>query len=84
MDTALINKKRCFGHTKHRFFIEKSIHSCYTDFNMSGGDFMLSFESDYTEGAHGKILERLLETNMEQLSGYGKDKYSDSAKEKIK
>lgn len=45
---------------------------------------MLSFESDYTEGAHEKILQRLLETNREQLSGYGNDKYNASAKEKIK
>ncbi len=45
---------------------------------------MLSFESDYTEGAHIKILERFMETNFEQLSGYGHDRYSDSAKEKIK
>ena len=45
---------------------------------------MLSFESDYTEGAHEKILQRLIETNMEQLSGYGNDKYNESAKEKIK
>lgn len=45
---------------------------------------MLSFESDYTEGAHIKILERFIETNYEQLSGYGKDKYCESAKEKIK
>lgn len=45
---------------------------------------MLSFESDYTEGAHARILERLLETNYEQLPGYGKDKYCDIAKEKIK
>ena len=30
---------------------------------------MLSFESDYTEGAHEKILEKLLETNREKLSG---------------
>lgn len=45
---------------------------------------MLSFESDYTEGAHEKILKRLLETNLEQLSGYGCDKYCESAKEKIR
>lgn len=45
---------------------------------------MLSFESDYIEGAHEKILERLLETNLEQVSGYGMDKYCESAKEKIK
>lgn len=45
---------------------------------------MLSFECDYSEGAHEKILERLLETNMEQLPGYGSDRYCEQAKEKIK
>lgn len=45
---------------------------------------MLSFENDYSEGAHIKILNRLIETNMEKLSGYGSDKYCDSAKEKIR
>ena len=45
---------------------------------------MLSFASDYTEGSHEKILQKLLETNMEQLSGYGTDPYCDSAKEKIR
>ncbi len=44
---------------------------------------MLTFESDYTEGAHPAILQRLIETNMEQVSGYGHDKFSDSAKAKI-
>ena len=45
---------------------------------------MLSFVNDYSEGAHEKILERLMETNRESLSGYGTDKYCDSAKEKIR
>ena len=45
---------------------------------------MLSFECDYSEGAHQKILERLLETNLEQLPGYGFDPYCESAKEKIR
>lgn len=45
---------------------------------------MLSFTCDYTQGAHPKILERLLETNMEQLPGYGSDRYCESAKEKIR
>lgn len=44
---------------------------------------MLSFESDYVEGAHPKILEALAKTNMECLSGYGADVYTKSAKEKI-
>lgn len=45
---------------------------------------MLSFESDYTEGAHEKILQRLVETNKEKLSVYGADVYSERAKQKIR
>lgn len=45
---------------------------------------MLSFESDYITGAHPEILKKLTETNMEFLSGYGHDPYTESAKEKIK
>ena len=41
---------------------------------------MLFFVNDYCEGAHPAILQKLLETNMEKLSGYGTDKYCDSAK----
>ncbi len=45
---------------------------------------MLSFESDYIQGAHPKILARLMETNLEKLTGYGEDIYSQQAKEKIR
>lgn len=45
---------------------------------------MLSFECDYSEGAHEKVLQRLIETNMEKLPGYGSDQYCQTAKEKIK
>jgi len=45
---------------------------------------MLYFDSDYMEGAHPAILERLLETNMEKTPGYGLDKYSESARKKIR
>ncbi|MCI9185272.1 MAG: low specificity L-threonine aldolase [Lachnospiraceae bacterium] len=45
---------------------------------------MLSFESDYTEGAHEAILRRLAETNLEQWPGYGGDFYSERAAEKIR
>ncbi|MBO5744941.1 MAG: aminotransferase class I/II-fold pyridoxal phosphate-dependent enzyme, partial [Clostridia bacterium] len=45
---------------------------------------MLSFENDYLQGCHEKILEALQRTNMEKLSGYGQDVYCESAKEKIK
>jgi len=44
---------------------------------------MLNFESDYIEGAHPKLLEKILESNMEAESGYGIDKYSVSARKKI-
>ena len=45
---------------------------------------MISFESDYIAGAHPQVLERLVETNLETLSGYGADRYCVSAKEKIR
>ena len=45
---------------------------------------MLSFESDYTTGAHPRILERLAETNMEPVTGYGTDVFCESAREKIR
>lgn len=48
-----------------------------------GENDMLSFESDYTEGAHEAILKRLAETNREQTPGYGADPYCEAAKEKI-
>ena len=44
----------------------------------------LSFASDYMEGAHPLILQRLLETNMLKTAGYGLDEYSESAREKIR
>lgn len=44
---------------------------------------MISFESDYICGAHPKVLERLVETNMVPVSGYGNDPYCAMAEEKI-
>ena len=44
---------------------------------------MLYFRCDYQEGAHPLILQRLVQTNLEQLDGYGEDRYTRSAKEKI-
>ncbi len=34
---------------------------------------MIRFNCDYSEGAHEKIMERLMQTNMEQTPGYGED-----------
>lgn len=45
---------------------------------------MLSFESDYIAGAHPAVLARLVETNAEPLPGYGADRYSAAAREKIR
>ena len=45
---------------------------------------MLSFASDYIEGAHPRILERLAETNFEIQPGYGDDAYCVSAREKLR
>ena len=41
---------------------------------------MVRFECDYTEGAHPKIMEALLKTNMEQTPGYGVDVYCKRAR----
>ena len=45
---------------------------------------MISFESDYTTGAHPKVLERICAANMENLEGYGGDRYCESARDKIR
>ena len=34
---------------------------------------MLHFDSDYMEVAHPQVMQRLVETNLEQTVGYGKD-----------
>jgi threonine aldolase len=47
-------------------------------------DKRISFSSDYTKGAHPRILERLQETNFEQTDGYGTDDYCKSAADRIK
>ena len=44
----------------------------------------VSFTCDYCEGAHPKILQRLLDTNMIQASGYGEDPFCSSARAKIR
>jgi len=45
---------------------------------------VISFESDYANGAHPKVLERLVQTNGAVQPGYGNDEYCCSAKEKIR
>ena len=45
---------------------------------------MLSFENDYSEGAHSRILKRLVSTDMTQVTGYGNDPFCTEAKLKIR
>ena len=40
---------------------------------------MIYFNCDYNEGAHEKILERIVQTNWEQTEGYGGDRYCSQA-----
>ena len=45
---------------------------------------MLSFYSDYMEGAHPLIMEKLMQTNMDKTPGYGSDAWCAGAKDKIR
>jgi threonine aldolase len=45
---------------------------------------MYSFKNDYSEGAHPRILNALMESNFEQEEGYGKDRFSRQAMELLK
>jgi len=50
---------------------------------MSGHD-IIRFECDYGEGAHPRILEALLKTNIEQTRGYGEDIHCETARRIIR
>ncbi|MEY8341320.1 threonine aldolase family protein [Adlercreutzia muris] len=45
---------------------------------------MISFENDYSTGAHPRILEALAATNFEPVSGYGTDRFCAGAAERIR
>lgn len=45
---------------------------------------MYSFKNDYSEGAHPKILEALMNANLDQNEGYGLDAHSAAAAAQIK
>ncbi|MCQ2770393.1 MAG: aminotransferase class I/II-fold pyridoxal phosphate-dependent enzyme, partial [Clostridia bacterium] len=45
---------------------------------------MISFINDYCQCAHKVILDKIIGMGLEKNVGYGKDKYCDLAKEKIK
>ena len=43
-----------------------------------------NFSSDYQEGAHARVLDALVATNMEQSSGYGTDEHCERARDLIR
>lgn len=45
---------------------------------------MIYFNNDYCEGAHEKVMDALIRTNMEQTLGYGEDQYCAAAAQKIR
>lgn len=45
---------------------------------------MIQFQCDYNEGAHPRILERMIQTNFEQTVGYGEDHFCEAARSLIK
>ncbi len=45
---------------------------------------MYSFKNDYSEGAHPRILNALIESNLVQTEGYGEDCYTQEAVELLK
>lgn len=45
---------------------------------------MIYFISDYSLGAHPKVMDALMKTNMEHTDGYGLDAHSENAREMIK
>lgn len=45
---------------------------------------MISFESDYNNGCHEAILNRLSATNNERVTGYGLDDFCNAARDKVR
>ncbi len=45
---------------------------------------MVTFENDYSFGAHPAVLQALIDTNMEPMTGYGMDAHCAHAKELIR
>ena len=45
---------------------------------------MILFNSDYLEGAHPRVMARLMETNYTQTPGYGEDAFCDAARDIIR
>jgi len=48
--------------------------------SISGNMEKVSFKNDYSEGCHPMILEKIVQSNMEQEDGYGADRHSMEAR----
>lgn len=59
-------------------------HKIFFEFQELKMDEILYFASDYQEGAHPSIINKLCETNMLSTSGYGTDEFCESARALIK
>ena len=51
---------------------------------MNSSPALPNFSSDYQEGAHARVLDALVATNMEQSSGYGTDEHCEHARDLIR
>ncbi len=76
--TSMINCRLCFVHFRStvRPSQRRDVKDVKEDGHMekTNAARRLSFASDYMEGCHPRILQRLAETNMEQSPGYGLDR----------
>ena len=45
---------------------------------------MIRLDCDYMEGAHPKVLQKLVETNEVSTPGYGNDEFTAAAKDKVR
>ena len=52
--------------------------------NDKGEETMIYLHSDYSQGAHPKVMEALVQTNLEYTDGYGIDPHCENAAEMIK
>lgn len=66
------------------FFLPNGADHTILSKNPESENGMLYFESDYMQGAHPAVLEALVKTNMEPMSGYGADRFTASAAEKLR
>ena len=58
--------------------------SAWNNICVNSSHVLPNFSSDYQEGAHARVLDALVATNMEQASGYGTDEHCERARDLIR